>query len=271
MMLVLASLPIWTCYYLILKKYYPQCSAEWISRLVAITHAVIATKCVEITLFTGPWTFDSLGYPNTSGQTWTMSISASYFIFETLWCIISGTEGVMMMMHHFISVTAMVASLWMESSGSEVCAVLWGSELTNPFLQIRWFLKNGKMYNSTFAYINDWVFFLLFGMVRIGIGSYTAVQMFRAEQTPLSLKIGGYCFFGVSIIWMIKIVMFANWRLFKGRAWLKPQRMDNLKSLNFASSAANTNISVYNASIDNKQTNKKNTKKAVGGDTNESK
>ena len=212
MILVIVSFLVWAIYYFLIHTLNIKRSAEWNSRVVALTHAVIATKCVETCLYIGPWPFDNFGEPNTEFQTLTISNSAGYFIFESIWCVIMKTEGVVMMLHHFISVVALIGALIIDKSGSEVTAVLWGSELTNPFLQIRWFLRETKQYHTTFAFLNDCMLFIFFALVRLGVGTCLAYSFYFSTKSPFLLKVGGYVFYLISIFWMWQISMFAKRR-----------------------------------------------------------
>ena len=203
---------IWTSLYSFICKTNPKRSHEWNCRVIAMLHALLVTKLVEVLLIIGPWQFDTFGDRNTLLQNVIMVISAGYFIFEIIWCIVMRTEGVIMLMHHVISLISLIGGLINQNCGSEVTAVIWGSELTNPFLQTRWFLREIKEYASTFAKINDFIFFTLFAVVRIGIGTYMCVLVLSSGKTVLWIKIGGCLFQSIGYIWMWQIVSFARRR-----------------------------------------------------------
>ncbi|XP_057302506.1 TLC domain-containing protein 5-like [Hydractinia symbiolongicarpus] len=226
MFLVLLTLTSWTLFYYVLKRYNHMRSSEWNSRIVALMHALLITKMVETCFFIGPWPYDSMGEANTLTQYVTMSISAGYFLFEIAWCVVMQTEGFVMLLHHFISLTGLISSLYIDKCGSEVSAVIWGSELTNPFLQIRWFLRETKQYQTIFAYINDWLFFLTFAVVRVGIGATLGYAMYFSVGTPIIVKIGGYLFYLIGLVWMYQIFKFAQKRLF-----ITPGRFIQMKRL----------------------------------------
>jgi len=207
---------IWSLYYSILylflrKKY----NAEWISRIVSLTHALAIARSIEYTAFFESWPFESMGFRNTGSQNIALCLTAGYFIFEIGWCVYMQTEGVLMLIHHCISIVAMVMSLYTEHSASEVLLTTWGSELTNPFLQIRWFLRETGNYCTVFAFINDWVFFLLFFVVRVLVGTCVAYYLYHA-QTVFFMKVCGFSFYALSLVWMIQIFKFGQKRLFGG-------------------------------------------------------
>ena len=134
-----------------------------------------------------------------------------------------------MMLHHFISLTSLVGCLYMGRSGAEVVSTLWGSEVTNPFLQVRWFLRETGQYDTVFAFINDCVFVGMFAFVRVVIGSYLAYCMYYSKKTHILMKLGGYSFFGISVIWTYLILQFFRKRVVKWygtRSKIKPSNTE---------------------------------------------
>ena len=213
MYLVLGFAVLWTSVYFMLVYWNNSCSHEWNCRVVAMLHSLIITKLVETCLVIGPWPFHTLGQPNSLMQSFNISMSAGYFLFEISWCLYMRTEAPIMLLHHFISVTSLLYSAFSQNCGSDVSAVLWGSELTNPFLQIRWFLRKTSLNNTTYAFLNDVVFVLMFAMVRIGVGTCLAYTLYFSTKTPTLMRIGGYTFYLIGIIWMWDIVNFARRRI----------------------------------------------------------
>jgi len=208
---------IWSAYYFLLyflfhKKY----NAEWISRMVSLTHALAIVRSAEYTAYFETWPFDTMGFLNTHHQNLVLCLTAGYFIFEITWCLYMRTEGVLMVIHHAISITSMLISLWTQHSASEVLLTTWGSELTNPFLQIRWFLRETGNYQSIFGFINDLVFFVLFFILRTVVGTVVAYYLYHASETTLFMKVCGFSFYGLSLVWMIQIFKFGQKKLFNG-------------------------------------------------------
>ena len=46
----------------------------------------------------GPWPFYSIGDANTDWQTFIMRVSLGYFLFDFAWCLVMGSESVIMVM-----------------------------------------------------------------------------------------------------------------------------------------------------------------------------
>lgn len=205
---------LWMLIYAVVCKVTKNRSSECNCRIVAMMHALLITKLVEACLIVGPWPFSTLGSPNTLLQIIILTLSTGYFIFDILWCVAMGTEGPTMLAHHVISLVSLIGGLVLGSSGSELTAVIWGSEITNPFLQVRWFLREIKQYGSVFAKINDAIFIMLFAIARVGIGGYLAFLMHYSVNTVWWIKLGGYAFYIIGLIWMVQIAVFARKRFY---------------------------------------------------------
>lgn len=206
---------IWSIVYFFIAIINSHRSSDWNSRIFAISHAVFITGLSYWCAFqTGPWPFDTLGFPNTSLQTLVLVISIGYFLFDFIWCVYMGTEGLIMLMHHLISILSMVYGLYTRHSGAEIIATIFGSELTNPFLQLRWFLRETNNYQTTFAYINDIIFMALFFYLRIGVGSCLLYYMVFAEKPTVLIKVAGAGMYLVGVIWSLMIIRFARYRFF---------------------------------------------------------
>ncbi|XP_072449648.1 TLC domain-containing protein 5 isoform X2 [Chiloscyllium punctatum] len=212
MLLVTCSLIFWVSLYLSFCQFNNQQHYEWNCRLVTLIHGVfIVCFSAYVGFIDGPWPFTHPGSPNTELQTQVLCLSLGYFIFDMCWCIYFQTEGLVMLSHHCLSILGIVMVLALGHSAVEVNAVIFGSELTNPFLQIRWFLRESGHYHSVLGDIVDLLFVLLFSCVRIGIGG----RLLYCELTspvPLPVvKLAGVAMYAVSWLFMLSIVKFA-WR-----------------------------------------------------------
>ena len=61
------------------------------------------------------------------------------------------TENFVMVMHHFFIMGILSASLYLERYGYACVLILFASEITNPMLQVRWFLRSKELHHTTFA------------------------------------------------------------------------------------------------------------------------
>ena len=73
-------------------------------------------------------------------------------------CLLYGGEGLIMHVHHWFSLIYLGWGLAFGLSGAEIVGVIFGSEITNPMLQIRWMLKQSGKYQTTLGFVNDILF-----------------------------------------------------------------------------------------------------------------
>ena len=199
----------WTDAYFILHAFNRHHSAEWNCRLITAAHAIITTSlCFTSAVITGPWPFSHLGEENTSFHNTIMIISLGYFAFDFLWCMYMKTEGAIMLAHHFVSILGQIYSLYQGKFGSELIAVMGASEITNPLLQLRWFLKKSGKYHGKIAVIIDFLFVIIFWIARLGVGSIFHYVCQTSSKLDLITKAGGQAFYIISVIFGIQLALF---------------------------------------------------------------
>ena len=209
---------IWTSLYCILCIINPHQSYEWNCRLLTIIHASLTTLLSYWCAFiTGPWAFDALGAPNTPLQSFITTFTLGYFLFDFLWCLSMGNEGLDMLLHHAISLSGLTYVVMTGHSGSELVATTFGSEVSNPFLQLRWFMRETGQYESLAAKINDVVFMSLFLFWRLGPGSFLCYYTISAAKPGLFIKIGGLSLYIMGWMWAFFIIKFARKRFWGKR------------------------------------------------------
>ena len=80
--------------------------------------------------------------------------------------------GPVMVAHHFLSIIGLTWCLMAGHYGTELVATIGGAEITNPLLQLRWFLREMGHYRGTiWGHLVDWAFMVSFGFIRIILGS----------------------------------------------------------------------------------------------------
>ncbi|XP_044295422.1 TLC domain-containing protein 5-like [Varanus komodoensis] len=189
---------------------------EWSCRLVTLMHGLLVTFFSGyIALIDGPWPLTHAGYPNTAAQVWLMSLSLGYFIFDFCWCLHFKTENELMLSHHLLSICGMVLVLAMGTSATEVNAVVFVSEITNPLLQVRWFLREVGRYHSLVGDVVDSLFVALFLGLRIVGGVWIVHSVMTSPRTIWMLKGGVLAMYAVSLGFMLHICSFVK------RKWMK--------------------------------------------------
>ncbi|KAL4647507.1 transmembrane protein 136-like [Arapaima gigas] len=183
---------------------------EWNCRLVTLFHGVLIV-CVTayIGYVDGPWPFTHPGTKNTPMQTLALVLSLGYFIFDMGWCVCFRTEGPVMLAHHTLSIMGILLVLWVGESGIEACAVIFGSEITNPLLQARWFLRRTDRYDSLGGDVVDLLFVVLFVTMRIGVGGHMLYCELLSPRPLVIMKCGGVAMYMLSWVFLANIVRFA--------------------------------------------------------------
>ncbi len=169
----------------------------------------------------------SAGTKNTPLQITAMVFSLGYFIFDMAWCVYFRTEGLVMLAHHTMSILGILLTLWLGESGIESCAVLFGSEITNPLLQTRWFLKHSGRYDSFLGDVVDVLFVLLFVFMRIFVGGTMLYCELISPRPKIIIKWGGVAMYALSWVFMVDISRFA-YR--KSQRWMNRQRMAEINA-----------------------------------------
>ncbi|XP_035658489.1 TLC domain-containing protein 5-like [Branchiostoma floridae] len=207
---LLVSGLLWVCSYRALCLINARCSAEWNCRLVTAAHGVLIT-CLSYKngFIDNRWPFTDPGLPNTQYEVQIIVLCLGYFMFDFSWCVYHGTEGIVMLTHHCASIFGLTAALILGVSGTDVIGVIFGAELTNPFLQLRWFLKETGRYHTLLGEINDFLFISLFAGVRIGVGGYFFYTEWTNDRPLLLFKLGGTLLYIVSWVFMLQIGRFA--------------------------------------------------------------
>ncbi|XP_021152557.1 TLC domain-containing protein 5 isoform X1 [Columba livia] len=226
---VACSLLAWLSLYAWFCRRYKHRNYEWSCRLVTLTHGVLAT-CLSayIGFIDGPWPLSHPGSPNTTLQVHGLCLSLGYFLFDLCWCVYFQTEGALMLAHHLVSILGIAASLALGESAAEVNAVIFGSEITNPLLQARWFLKETGCYHSFAGDVVDFFFVVLFTGVRIGVGAWLMYCELVSPKPRWYIKLGGVIMYAVSWVFMVSICRFARRKsMRKYHAW-RSRRSDEL-------------------------------------------
>nr|XP_061797828.1 TLC domain-containing protein 5-like [Nerophis lumbriciformis] len=213
----LLSLAGWASLYFALCHLNSHRSCEWNCRLVTLLHGILAVSVTAyIGYVDGPWPFTYPGTKNTPLQISAMLLSLGYFVFDMAWCVYFRTEGAVMLAHHSMSILGILLTLWLGESGIEGCAVLFGSEITNPLLQARWFLKQTGRYGTPLAHTVDVLFVLLFVLMRIFVGGTMLYCELISPRPRFFIKCGGVAMYALSWVFMVDIVRFA---VRKSKSW----------------------------------------------------
>lgn len=116
--------------------------------------------------------------------------------------------GQTMLCHHFVSIIALAICLITGSYGTEIVATIFGSEISNPLLQCRWFLKYSGNRDTVIADLVDVAFILTFTYVRIVVGSNLLYCYQLMPHIPIFMRIASVAFYLISWAFWITILKF---------------------------------------------------------------
>lgn len=128
---------------------------------------------------------------------------------QTWLYILSLIVGPTMLCHHVVSIFGLSICLVTEYYGTELIALIFGSEITNPLLQLRWFLRKFGYQDTVIAECVDVAFILGFTCIRMGVGTYLMICYNAMDHIPFHIKCGGVVFYIISVAFYITIVKFA--------------------------------------------------------------
>ncbi|KAM3869007.1 TLC domain-containing protein 5 [Diretmus argenteus] len=226
---VICSLIGWLCLYILFSCTFTQRSPEWNCRLVTLSHGILIVLLTGYALFIdGPWAFTHAGTDNTELQAVALAVCLGYFFFDMSWCICYGSEGPVMLAHHTASIVGILVALFLGKSGCETCAVIFGSEITNPLLQTRWFLRQVGRYDSLLGDAVDLLFILMFTFVRVGVGSMLFYCEITSPRPSLIMKAGGVVMYVLAWVFMVDIAKFGYKKSrTKYRRWIEKHKLEN--------------------------------------------
>merc|ERR1711871_1816740 len=93
--------------------------------------------------------------------------------------------------HHTVSASSLLAGLVLGTSGTEISATLFGSEISNPLWQIRWFLFQHGHASSRLYSVVSMSFFLTFSFWRLFVGLQLMVFVLSQGRSPMLIQAGG--------------------------------------------------------------------------------
>ena len=113
-----------------------------------------------------------------------------------------------MLLHHTLSIAGLTTCVVLKWWGTEMVATIFGAEITNPLLQLRWFLRETGNYHSLLGDCVDIAFMFLFGFFRIFLGSILLYSYFQLNTTDWWGKFGGSAIYGIGWIFWLSIVQY---------------------------------------------------------------
>jgi hypothetical protein len=148
-------------------------------------------------------------------QKFTVANSLGYFIFDMVWCLYFQTEGVTMIIHHLVSLTALSSVLITGVSATEGISGIGGMEITNPLLQIRWFLRTTGRKETWYYVVVEVLFMSLFFFVRVAYGFFLIKSVVLHPAPSLWIKALATSFYLLTVTFMYYIASYFWAKYFK--------------------------------------------------------
>ena len=126
-------------------------------------------------------------------------------------------SGPVMLLHHTLSIAGLTTCFALGWWGTEMVTTIFGAEITNPLLQLRWFLRETGNYKTLFGDIVDLSFMFLFGFFRIFLGSILLYNYYQQSTTDWWGRFGGTAIYSIGWIFWLSIVQYGfkkYWRRF---------------------------------------------------------
>lgn len=180
---------------------------DWDSRIMSSIHACISTIIAYYAIFTEPKILDDMFLFNTPLFTQVISYTCGY-IFADMPIVIAQNDK-MMFIHHAMGITGLSAS-----TTSGLCAgtliIFLTTEITTPFMNLRWFLSQSGMKDNYLYYANGLFATLLWFVFRILIIPLYFFKML--EQWDLYVQVGTFlfyqCFLYAAILSILNVLWF---------------------------------------------------------------
>jgi len=120
-------------------------------------------------------------------------------------------KGAVMLFHHLLSILGNGFVLYRGINGTELMATLFGSEITNPILQLRWFLRytDVSVYTPAVGVAVDFCFLILFTVMRIGIGSFLLYCYLQHPRPDWIARLASLIIYGLGWVFWYSIVCYA--------------------------------------------------------------
>jgi len=116
-----------------------------------------------------------------------------------------------MIFHHMLSIVGNGFVLYRGTNGTELIATLFGTEITNPVLQLRWFLRYSgvSVRSPAVAMTVDFCFLLLFTVMRICLGSVLLCCYLRHPEPDWIARYAALVIYGLGWVFWYSIVCYA--------------------------------------------------------------
>lgn len=205
---LLITTSLWRIMYTIFRSLLPTKECEFSCRLVALLHGLTTAflginQCfyIDIPFYHPEWR-------TTYMQSFILALSAGYFIHDFIWCLQYDRNDKLMLAHHIYSVVFLVRILFKGISGAQTTCGLGAMELTNPFLQVRWFMRNEGLYPTLLFLTTETVFLIVYFILRMLLGTYFTWVIITHPKNDYEFVIFTLIIYLISWMFLLNIVQY---------------------------------------------------------------
>nr|GEV32540.1 zinc finger, CCHC-type [Tanacetum cinerariifolium] len=141
-----------------------------------------------------------------------LGVSVAYLIYDLVCCLFGKNIKIDNLLHHFVSIVGIGASLVYKKSGSETLAALCITEMSSPFLHFRELLRELGYKGTYLNLAADVSFAVTFTVARMFFGPYLCYVTLSANN-PILIKAMGLGLQLVSAFWFYKIATMVKHKL----------------------------------------------------------
>nr|XP_026501350.1 transmembrane protein 136-like [Vanessa tameamea] len=205
-LLKLCSFIFWGWTYIWCTEKAPDHSPEWHSRVVTLLHGSVATVA-------GLWQCSvtnidrcRLNAKITPANYALMLWSWGYFAFDLIWCIIYWSNSYVILWHHVSALIAVGIYMNKTYSGCTFACTLALMEITNPFLQTRWLLRDSGYGQTKLYFLVELTYLIMFLSLRGPLCTYLIYKILPSDILDMDEKIISLALYAVSIVFIYEIL-----------------------------------------------------------------
>jgi hypothetical protein len=212
---------IWLIGYLLVRHVLVRSfSADGANRVVSLVHSIVGIilpiKAVNFARLRA-----DIGSPTTEMQMTALTTSLGYFAYDTLCCLAielrEGQVDVATFLHHVATLAGLGVGVFQRVSGQELLLCLLLMEISNPFMHLRFLLREAGWGHGAYADVNDLIFVCTFLLGRNVLGIPVVYYTMISSRTPWLVKAGGLGILVVSWFWAGKLLKMARRKFQKAK------------------------------------------------------
>lgn len=146
------------------------------------------------------------GQTNSSFQNHLMIISASYFLYDLVACILLGCSDNEMVIHHFFCMLGYFTGLAYQNSANEMLRALIVTEVTCPIMHLRMILKNYNLKHTKLHVLLDFVYMFVYLIARCVYGTKVVIFTVVCWDNLILVKLAGIFIWAQSILFSKRMV-----------------------------------------------------------------